>query len=117
MVGDQLGTHYERSARARQREQRRTFARCLAFLQHRIDNRIDHRPRRRNRRRCATQRRPPRARLLPGGGDLDVRGFVTAVKSIGYDGPFSIESSYPEFRELDIAEAAALAFDATMKFF
>ena len=79
--------------------------------------RIDHRPRRRNRRRCATQRRPPRARLLPGGGDLDVRGFVTAVKSIGYDGPFSIESSYPEFRELDIAEAAALAFDATMKFF
>jgi sugar phosphate isomerase/epimerase len=56
-------------------------------------------------------------RLLPGGGDLDVRGFVTALKSIGYDGPFSIESSYPEFRELDIAEAATRAFDATMKFF
>ncbi len=56
-------------------------------------------------------------RLLPGEGDLDVRGFVTALKSIGYDGPFGIESSYPEFRQLDVGEAAARAFDATMKFF
>ena len=56
-------------------------------------------------------------RLLPGEGDLDVRGFVTALKSIGYDGPFGIESSYPEFRQLDVDEAAARAFDATMKFF
>ena len=56
-------------------------------------------------------------RLLPGEGDLDVRGFVTTLKSIGYDGPFGIESSYPEFRQLDVGEAAARAFDATMKFF
>ncbi len=35
-------------------------------------------------------------RLLPGEGDLDVRGFISALKSIGYDGPFGIESSYPE---------------------
>jgi sugar phosphate isomerase/epimerase len=55
-------------------------------------------------------------RLLPGEGDLDVRGFVTALKSIGYDGPFGIESSYPEFRQLDAGEAAARAFDATMNF-
>jgi sugar phosphate isomerase/epimerase len=57
------------------------------------------------------------ARLLPGEGDLDVRGFVTALESIGYHGPFSIESSYPEFRELDVREAAARAFGQAMKFF
>ena len=56
-------------------------------------------------------------RLLPGEGDLDVRGFVTTLRSIGYDGPFGIESSFPEFRQLDVGEAAARAFDATMKFF
>ena len=55
--------------------------------------------------------------LLPGEGDRDVRGFVTALKSIGYDGPFGIESSYPEFRELDVDQAAVRAFDAAMKFF
>jgi sugar phosphate isomerase/epimerase len=57
------------------------------------------------------------ARLLPGEGDLDVRGFLTALESISYHGPFSVESSYPEFRELDVTEAAARAFEATMKFF
>jgi sugar phosphate isomerase/epimerase len=56
-------------------------------------------------------------RLLPGEGDLDVRGFVSTLMSIGYDGPFGIESSYPEFRQLDVGEAAARAFDATMRFF
>ncbi len=56
-------------------------------------------------------------RLLPGEGDLDVSGFISALKSIGYDGPFGVESSYPEFRQLDVDEAAARAFDATMKFF
>jgi sugar phosphate isomerase/epimerase len=56
-------------------------------------------------------------RLLPGEGDLDVSGFISALKSIGYDGPFGIESSYPAFRQLDVDEAAARAFDATMKFF
>jgi sugar phosphate isomerase/epimerase len=56
-------------------------------------------------------------RLLPGEGDLDVSGFISALKSIGYDGPFGIESSYPESRQLDVDEAAARAFDATMKFF
>jgi sugar phosphate isomerase/epimerase len=56
-------------------------------------------------------------RLLPGEGELDVRGFVEALRSIGYDGPFGIESSYPEFRALDVGEAAARAFDAMMKFF
>ncbi len=56
-------------------------------------------------------------RLLPGEGELDVRGFVEALRSIGYDGPFGIESSYPEFRALDVGEAAARSFDATMKFF
>ena len=50
---------------------------------------------------------------------LNGRGYVTPqdVKSIGYDGPFGIESSYPAFRQLDVDEAAARAFDATMKFF
>ena len=56
-------------------------------------------------------------RLLPGEGELDVRGFVSALRSIGFDGPFGIESSYPEFRQLDVGEAAARAFDATMKYF
>jgi sugar phosphate isomerase/epimerase len=56
-------------------------------------------------------------RLLPGEGELDVRGFVEALRSIGYDGPFGIESSYPELRALDVGEAAARTFDATMKFF
>jgi sugar phosphate isomerase/epimerase len=56
-------------------------------------------------------------RLLPGEGDLDVSGLISALASIGYDGPFGIESSYPEFRQLDVDEAAARAFDATMKFF
>ena len=56
-------------------------------------------------------------RLLPGVGDLGVSGFISALKSIGYDGPFGIESSSPEFRQLDVDEAAARAFDATMKFF
>lgn len=57
------------------------------------------------------------ARLLPGEGDLDVRGFITALETIGYDGTYSIESNYPELRELDVTEAAVRAFDATMKFF
>jgi NAD(P)-dependent dehydrogenase (short-subunit alcohol dehydrogenase family) len=35
---------------------------------------------------------------------------------LGYDGPFGIESSYPEFRELDVDQAAVRAFDAAMKF-
>jgi sugar phosphate isomerase/epimerase len=56
-------------------------------------------------------------RLLPGEGDLDVSGFISALTCIGYDGPFGIESSYPAFRQLDVDEAAARAFDATMKFF
>jgi sugar phosphate isomerase/epimerase len=56
-------------------------------------------------------------RLLPGEGELDVRGFVEALRYIGYDRPFGVESSYPEFRALDVGEAAARAFDATMKFF
>jgi sugar phosphate isomerase/epimerase len=56
-------------------------------------------------------------RLLPGEGDLDVAGFITALRSIGYEGPFGVESSHPDFRHLDVDEAAARAFDATMKFF
>jgi sugar phosphate isomerase/epimerase len=57
------------------------------------------------------------ARLLPGEGNLDVRGFITALETLGYDGTYSIESNYPELRELDVTEAAVRAFDATMKFF
>jgi sugar phosphate isomerase/epimerase len=56
-------------------------------------------------------------RLLPGEGELDVRGFVDALTSVGYNGPFGIESSYPEFRQLDVGEAGLRAFDAMMKFF
>jgi sugar phosphate isomerase/epimerase len=55
-------------------------------------------------------------RFLPGEGDLDVQGFIDALRCIGYDGPWGIESNYPEFRSLDVKEAAARAFGAMMKF-
>ena len=50
-------------------------------------------------------------RWLPGDGELDVRGLVVALRDAGYAGPWCVEVSYPEFRELDVADAARLAHD------
>jgi sugar phosphate isomerase/epimerase len=51
-------------------------------------------------------------RRLPGDGDLDGEGFVRAVLAAGFTGPWCVEVNYPEFRELDVADAASSSISA-----
>lgn len=56
-------------------------------------------------------------RELPGEGALDIRGFLDAVRDVGYDGPFGVEILSREHRRRPLAEQARLAFETTMKQF
>ncbi|KWX25295.1 hypothetical protein AFM11_03110 [Mycolicibacterium wolinskyi] len=55
-------------------------------------------------------------RRLPGEGELDVQGFVDAVRATGYDGIWGVEILSSDYRKLPITEAVPAAFDTTMKF-
>jgi sugar phosphate isomerase/epimerase len=51
-----------------------------------------------------------RGRLLPGDGELDVTGLIAYVHRTGFDGPYCVEVSYPEYRDLSVDEMATLAY-------
>jgi sugar phosphate isomerase/epimerase len=55
-------------------------------------------------------------RRLPGQGELDVQGFVDAVKSTGYDGIWGVEILSADYRKRPIEEAVPDAFRTTMQF-
>jgi sugar phosphate isomerase/epimerase len=49
-------------------------------------------------------------RLLPGEGELDVVGFLGAIRETGYDGPIGVEVISSTHRLLPLREAAEAAF-------
>lgn len=53
-------------------------------------------------------------RLLPGEGELDVVGFLSAVRATGYHGPIGVEVISKEHRLLPLREAAEAAYRAAM---
>jgi sugar phosphate isomerase/epimerase len=55
-------------------------------------------------------------RCLPGEGELDVAGFVDAVRRTGYDGIWGVEMLSAEYRKLPITEAVPAAYRTTMSF-
>jgi sugar phosphate isomerase/epimerase len=55
-------------------------------------------------------------RRLPGDGELDVQGFVDAVRSTGYDGIWAVEILSADYRKRPIAEAVLDAYRTTMPF-
>jgi sugar phosphate isomerase/epimerase len=56
-------------------------------------------------------------RRFPGEGDLDVRGFIDAIKKTGYTGTWGVEMLSTDYRRLPVAEATRRAFDTTAQFF
>ncbi|MBI4558428.1 MAG: sugar phosphate isomerase/epimerase [Candidatus Hydrogenedentes bacterium] len=48
-------------------------------------------------------------RLLPGDGVIDLKGFLSALQSIGYDGPVAVETFSEELRQMGPEEAARRA--------
>ena len=55
-------------------------------------------------------------RRLPGEGELDVQGFVDAIKSTGYDGIWGVEILSADYRKLPIDEAVPAAYEATARY-
>jgi sugar phosphate isomerase/epimerase len=55
-------------------------------------------------------------RRLPGQGELDVQGFVDAVKSTGYDGVWGVEILSSDYRKRPIEEAVPDAYRATIQY-
>jgi sugar phosphate isomerase/epimerase len=53
------------------------------------------------------------SRELPGEGSWDVRGFVRAIREIGYHGPWGIEMPSPWYRTLPLDDALGRAASAT----
>jgi sugar phosphate isomerase/epimerase len=49
-------------------------------------------------------------RRLCGTGSFDLRGFITALRSTGWTGPWGVEILSEELRHLPVQEAAAAAF-------
>ena len=55
-------------------------------------------------------------RRLPGEGELDVQGFVDAIRSTGYDGIWGVEILSSDYRKLPITEAVPAAYRTSMQF-
>jgi sugar phosphate isomerase/epimerase len=53
-------------------------------------------------------------RLLPGQGSFDIPGFLRAVESTGYAGPYGVEIFSNAFRQMEPEEASRRSFEATM---
>ena len=53
-------------------------------------------------------------RRLPGGGQLDVSGFVSSLASIGYAGTWGVEVLSRELRALPMIDAVRAAYDSAM---
>jgi sugar phosphate isomerase/epimerase len=56
-------------------------------------------------------------RRLCGEGDQDVAGFITAVRSTGYEGPWGVEILAEDFRHLSLAEQANRSYQTSMRAF
>lgn len=56
-----------------------------------------------------------KARKLPGEGEFDVEGFVDAVKSTGYDGPWGVEVLSEELRRWTLDRIVTRTYDSAMK--
>ena len=55
-------------------------------------------------------------RELPGAtGAIDVRGFLSTLRALGYDGPVAVETFSQALNQMSPDEAAALAATATLK--
>jgi sugar phosphate isomerase/epimerase len=55
-------------------------------------------------------------RKLPGQGEFDVDGFITAARDAGFEGPWGMEVLSAEYRELPMAEAYEKAYDAAKRY-
>ncbi|WP_086558408.1 sugar phosphate isomerase/epimerase family protein [Streptomyces africanus] len=55
-------------------------------------------------------------RRLCGEGEFDVAGFVDAIKSTGYQGPWGVEILGAEYRKLPLEEAVNAAYTTTLSF-
>jgi sugar phosphate isomerase/epimerase len=53
-------------------------------------------------------------RLLPGEGELDVTGFLAAIRATGYAGPVGVEVISERHRRLPLREAAEAAYRSTV---
>lgn len=54
-------------------------------------------------------------RELPGAtGEIDVRGFLSTLRALGYDGPVAVETFSQKLSEMSPDDAAALAATATL---
>ena len=54
-------------------------------------------------------------RLLPGEGVIDLKGFLQALKKIGYDDALSVEVFGRGLKEMPVEEAARLGFEAASR--
>lgn len=54
-------------------------------------------------------------RMLPGEGEFDVEGFVDAVQSTGYDGPWGVEVLSKEMRTWSLNKIVTRTYDSAMK--
>jgi sugar phosphate isomerase/epimerase len=54
-------------------------------------------------------------RLLPGEGAIDLKAFFAALKTVGYDGPVSLEVFNADLRAMPPEQAAKKAWTATQK--
>lgn len=52
-------------------------------------------------------------RLLPGEGELDIPGYVLALREAGYDGPWGVEVLSADLRSLPIEQAFDRAYETT----
>lgn len=60
---------------------------------------------------------PARARRFCGEGDFDIKGFIAAVRSTGYDGPWAVEVFSKELIQVPLDEINRRAFETTMRMF
>lgn len=55
-------------------------------------------------------------RRFCGDGDFDIAGFVAAIRSMGYVGPWGVEVISPELVEMGLEAAAKTSFETTVPF-
>lgn len=60
-------------------------------------------------------RRSLRDRRLPGDGDFDIAGFVSAVRAVGFDGPWGVELLSAAIGDMGPAELARRAYRSTIE--
>ena len=56
-------------------------------------------------------------RLMPGDGVIDLTGFLSALRTIGYNGAVSVEVFGGSLATIDPLEGAKLGFESTMRVF